>query len=385
MSKIRLFRRTLLIGSVLILAIPLLGRLLVSVSSLDANAYTLEGVAIAACMIGLCMVLQVDGLKRWLVQADTVRWSRLIRLLSVAAVAMCVTTLILGSSLYEIDRHFLGTFTTRKFVFFALPAYVGAVALILLIAPLILQVNILILFVLLIVAEISVGIVLSVRPLVNSEAAEILPPAGDGDHGTTRQRVRKTIADRVIYDVVYTLDKRGRRVTPPVDSASPTQHALFFGRSFTFGAGPEDNQTVPHQFARLAPAYRPYNFGQHGRGPSDALNIAMSTDLRSIVADDGGVSFFLFIDDHIRRVVGSLTYQVWGADRPRYVIAPDGGVTRAGTFMNQSLFKTFVYALLNDSLPIRLTPMTATCRVPPLSRVKLGIGWSRGVARDAEQ
>ena len=38
-----------------------------------------------------------------------------------------------------------------------------------------------------------------------------------------------------------------------------------------------------------------------------------------------------------------------------------------------------------QTLPIRLTPMTATCWVPPLSRVKLGIGWSRGVARDAEQ
>ena len=36
-------------------------------------------------------------------------------------------------------------------------------------------------------------------------------------------------------------------------------------------------------------------------------------------------------------------------------------------------------------LPIRLTPMTATCWVPPLSRVKLGIGWARGAARDAEQ
>ena len=43
------------------------------------------------------------------------------------------------------------------------------------------------------------------------------------------------------------------------------------------------------------------------------------------------------------------------------------------------------YAVDLDTLPIRLTPMTATCRVPPLSRVKLGIGWSRGVARDAEQ
>ena len=44
-----------------------------------------------------------------------------------------------------------------------------------------------------------------------------------------------------------------------------------------------------------------------------------------------------------------------------------------------------ILASLFGSLPIRLTPMTATCRVPPLSRVKLGIGWSRGVARDAEQ
>ena len=43
------------------------------------------------------------------------------------------------------------------------------------------------------------------------------------------------------------------------------------------------------------------------------------------------------------------------------------------------------FVVLEGSLPIRLTPMTATCRVPPLSRVKLGIGWSRGVARDAEQ
>ena len=45
----------------------------------------------------------------------------------------------------------------------------------------------------------------------------------------------------------------------------------------------------------------------------------------------------------------------------------------------------FGHDALVYSLPIRLTPMTATCRVPPHSRVKLGIGWSRGVARDAEQ
>ena len=44
-----------------------------------------------------------------------------------------------------------------------------------------------------------------------------------------------------------------------------------------------------------------------------------------------------------------------------------------------------ITTVIDAPFPIRLTPMTATCRVPPLSRVKLGIGWSRGVARDAEQ
>ena len=49
------------------------------------------------------------------------------------------------------------------------------------------------------------------------------------------------------------------------------------------------------------------------------------------------------------------------------------------------ILRAFAPLLDREILPIRLTPMTATCWVPPLSRVKLGIGWSRGVARDAEQ
>ena len=65
-----------------------------------------------------------------------------------------------------------------------------------------------------------------------------------------------------------------------------------------------------------------------------------------------------------------------------------------GTFVHQLLKVDILSRALPEGwnvyvkehpLPIRLTPMTATCRVPPLSRVKLGIGWSRGVARDAEQ
>ena len=66
------------------------------------------------------------------------------------------------------------------------------------------------------------------------------------------------------------------------------------------------------------------------------------------------------------------------------------GQTKNLVFVDQvaeaiDLESSALVASMAGSLPIRLTPMTATCRVPPLSRVKLGIGWSRGVARDAEQ
>ena len=127
---------------------------------------------------------------------------------------------------------------------------------------------------------------------------------------------------------------------------------------------------------------------------------------------------------HSEKVVANVTYQQCELDRPEEVnqllgrIACDAVVHCATQkdgedgipFVRNNLVSTinlaeasrqhgvrkFIFAstisvyegegpFQEDSLPIRLTPMTATCRVPPLSRVKLGIGWSRGVARDAEQ
>ena len=72
-----------------------------------------------------------------------------------------------------------------------------------------------------------------------------------------------------------------------------------------------------------------------------------------------------------------------GAEAVNQITATGGGEATfvAGDITDPSHCAT----LVDQTLPIRLTPMTATCRVPPLSRVKLGIGWSRGVARDAEQ
>ena len=55
------------------------------------------------------------------------------------------------------------------------------------------------------------------------------------------------------------------------------------------------------------------------------------------------------------------------------VALPGSGVVKAGPDWNVPV--ALLERLERPSLPIRLTPMTAACRVPPLSRVKLGIGW----------
>ena len=68
--------------------------------------------------------------------------------------------------------------------------------------------------------------------------------------------------------------------------------------------------------------------------------------------------------------------------RENLMMVPAG---QSGERLLSAWFRPAQVAEEERTLPIRLTPMTATCRVPPLSRVKLGIGWSRGVARDAEQ
>ena len=89
-----------------------------------------------------------------------------------------------------------------------------------------------------------------------------------------------------------------------------------------------------------------------------------------ITAEDGGI-----INDPVLSRIGENRWWLALADS-------DAGLWARGVAINSGLDVTVREPGI---LPIRLTPMTATCRVPPLSRVKLGIGWSRGVARDAEQ
>src|SRR5262249_3196162 len=72
---------------------------------------------------------------------------------------------------------------------------------------------------------------------------------------------RKGIGDHVVYDVVYSTDANGNRVT--ARSSDPAaDNVLFMGDSFTFGMGLNDDQAVPQLFSQFtSKRYNVINFG----------------------------------------------------------------------------------------------------------------------------
>lgn len=76
-----------------------------------------------------------------------------------------------------------------------------------------------------------------------------------------QKNVKSMQGDEVIYDVTYTINANGLRHTPSSDSSSKSC-LLFFGGSFTFGEGLNDNETLPYLMGKaLNEKYRIFNFG----------------------------------------------------------------------------------------------------------------------------
>jgi hypothetical protein len=85
--------------------------------------------------------------------------------------------------------------------------------------------------------------------------------------------VLKSPNKSVIYDVKYTINQYGLRQvsTPPNGRPSDESKPIFFfGDSFTFGEGVNDQDTLPQQFSVLS-GLRAVNFGVHGYGPHQIL------------------------------------------------------------------------------------------------------------------
>jgi len=192
-----------------------------------------------------------------------------------------------------------------------------------------------------------------------------------GQHRSFSKRIK---TGEYIYDVIYTVDEKGRRVTSVTNRQQRNRFILFFGGSFTYGEGIRDDQTLPYAVGQMAPHYMPYNYGFHGHGPFDVLAKLENIDLKNEVREDSGLFIYYFARFHILRVIGAMHSMRFKYDDPFYKKNNRDEFVRAGSFSTGRPLQTFTFRVLlyskilealNISFPLRISDqhiqLTAEC------------------------
>lgn len=136
-----------------------------------------------------------------------------------------------------------------------------------------------------------------------------------------------------IYDVEYGFDD-GLRTTPGSNEKG-NKFAFFFGGSFVFGEGVNDNETLPSFFAKMNETLLVRNYGFEGYGSHQSLMALTQVILNDSIllnATQGHV-FYFFIPDHINRVIGNA---IWDTNGPYYYLM-EGNLEYGGTFRDLHL------------------------------------------------
>jgi hypothetical protein len=152
------------------------------------------------------------------------------------------------------------------------------------------------------------------------------PDLGYSPTKNTTTQSTLTFSGETIYNATYTIDRFSHRITP---EAVPDDCALFFGGSFIFGEGVNDEETTPWLTARKL-NIKTINYAFHGYGPHQMLaNIESGRVKNSLEGCKPLAAVYLMINGHIRRSAGKVS---WGSNGPRYMPDENNNAIRKGIF-----------------------------------------------------
>jgi len=142
----------------------------------------------------------------------------------------------------------------------------------------------------------------------------------------------RSYQNRILYDVVYTLDQNGLRIAPPSQD-NAKECLLFFGGSYTFGEGVGDEEAMPYRVGLLSNGrYRVYNFGFHAYGPHQMLAALEHGLVSHIIECQPRYIIYLGMVAHVARSAGLVPWEYHG---PWYELQSDGHVSYSGRFDEQ--------------------------------------------------
>lgn len=155
---------------------------------------------------------------------------------------------------------------------------------------------------------------------------------------------RRRAGPEVYYDVLYRTLPSGWRVTPQREKAETG--VVFFGCSFTFGVGLEDEQSFPYRVAEaLGENFQVYNFGLPGYGGHQMLAMVENGYLDEIVKrHEKVVVYYTAIGGHDMRAV----YEAVFTRGPRYELE-NGVAVLKGNMNERSQWRETLYKYLGSS------------------------------------
>lgn len=170
---------------------------------------------------------------------------------------------------------------------------------------------------------------------------------------------RLVVREDVIFDYRYHTDEHQRRIVPsPSAPTTPgTEALLFFGGSFAFGEGVNDGETLPAQVALRMPDVAVYNYAFSGYGPNHLLARLESLDTAAEVPETRATGVYVFIPNHVRRVIGSFAVISWSRHSPYYVLDPAGMPRRLGSFQGERAGLTRLYDFLHGDYLLQTLPV----------------------------
>jgi hypothetical protein len=139
-----------------------------------------------------------------------------------------------------------------------------------------------------------------------------------------------------LYDVVYTMDANGLRISSPPQYGAKGNRGcvMFFGDAYTFGWGLNDQETLPYRVAvRSGEKYRVFNLAFLTHGPQQMLaTLEHGLASKEVDCAPQQVKYVIYsaTPDQVRRAAGlrQIDYQ----HGPRYVLGADGSVSFQGMF-----------------------------------------------------
>lgn len=139
---------------------------------------------------------------------------------------------------------------------------------------------------------------------------------------------RATWKDQLLYDVRYTILPSGDRAVPGSVDKAPTY--LFFGDSYAFAEGVNDNETAASQFAqRLKPPAHVVNLGVPGWGATHMVRAVETGLVDKYVVGKVAAVIVWVTPPHLERVTGESS---WLDNAPRYDYGADGKLHYSSTF-----------------------------------------------------